>query len=431
MRSLVLGDRFVQHLSSLSEPGRQSSRIVGLSDKKYDVRHVEHYLHFDVIISPYRLCLMHLALSRQGSPRSPHLILATDARHHTDRLIDGRVCDDIVDSDTGARLIGQLVANEPTDPRPEKDRRIAEPKGHEDGVTAEAFVQFMAYLGRGAHGWRWWSKPSTHEDAVDEYQFWAMHLSARLKHFDWLAEHFGHRSERLATTRTQLQSELAACRDKRFLSDPKHLEHFQQRDFGPGWERRDADGMPEVPPVKLETAFRYATKYYEYKCEKNMTRHNLLTVAPVFGRPSTIKDPTAVDRAFMLMPFESTLTRVYNDIIRPTVEGCGVTLTRADDFFRVGEVMKDVWIRLNEADFIIADVTGRNPNVFYELGICHTLGKPVIILTQDIEDVPFDIRHLRVIVYNTQYDRIPDLTNHLSKAVGTLRLELEQERGFS
>src|SRR5262245_20979877 len=101
MDILVLGDHFVQHLSSLSESGRQSSRIVGLSAMKYDVRHVEYYLHFDVIISPYRLCLMHLALSRQGSRRRAYLLLATDARHNIDRLIEGGVCDEIVDSHAG------------------------------------------------------------------------------------------------------------------------------------------------------------------------------------------------------------------------------------------------------------------------------------------------------------------------------------------
>jgi nucleoside 2-deoxyribosyltransferase len=56
-------------------------------------------------------------------------------------------------------------------------------------------------------------------------------------------------------------------------------------------------------------------------------------------------------------------------------------------------------VKINQAAFIIADVTGRNPNVMYELGIAHTLGKPVIIITQEINKIPFDFKHLRHYVY--------------------------------
>ncbi len=48
---------------------------------------------------------------------------------------------------------------------------------------------------------------------------------------------------------------------------------------------------------------------------------------------------------------------------------------------------------------LVADLTGRNPNVMYEVGIAHTVGKPVIMVTQDIDDVPFDLRALRCVVY--------------------------------
>jgi hypothetical protein len=51
------------------------------------------------------------------------------------------------------------------------------------------------------------------------------------------------------------------------------------------------------------------------------------------------------------------------------------------------------------ARLIVADCTDRNPNVFYEIGLAHTIGKPTILLTQKSEDVPFDLRHLRYIEY--------------------------------
>ena len=61
--------------------------------------------------------------------------------------------------------------------------------------------------------------------------------------------------------------------------------------------------------------------------------------------------------------------------------------------------MNDIWDAINEAYIIVADVTGRNPNVMYEIGMAHTVGKKVIILTQTMDDVPFDLRHIRCIVY--------------------------------
>lgn len=61
--------------------------------------------------------------------------------------------------------------------------------------------------------------------------------------------------------------------------------------------------------------------------------------------------------------------------------------------------MHDIWSAIFLADWIIADCTGRNPNVFYEIGIAHTVGKRVILITQDEKDVPFDVRHIRYFNY--------------------------------
>jgi hypothetical protein len=68
-------------------------------------------------------------------------------------------------------------------------------------------------------------------------------------------------------------------------------------------------------------------------------------------------------------------------------------------FFLQGRVIEDIWVAINSAKVIIADCTGRNPNVFYELGMAHTIGKEVVLITQDIDDIPFDVRHIRFIVY--------------------------------
>ena len=91
---------------------------------------------------------------------------------------------------------------------------------------------------------------------------------------------------------------------------------------------------------------------------------------------------------------------VWEQVIKPAVIEIGMTPVRADDLYGQS-IMEDVWQSIVKAAIIICDTTGRNPNVFYELGIAHTLGKKVILLTQDINDIPFDLQSYRHINYET------------------------------
>jgi hypothetical protein len=62
--------------------------------------------------------------------------------------------------------------------------------------------------------------------------------------------------------------------------------------------------------------------------------------------------------------------------------------------------MEDIWESICTARVVVADVTGRNANVFYELGIAHTMGKDCVVITQAPQDVPFDITSRRYIQYD-------------------------------
>jgi replication-associated recombination protein RarA len=133
--------------------------------------------------------------------------------------------------------------------------------------------------------------------------------------------------------------------------------------------------------------------------------------------------PTEQDYCFVLMPLSDTadVQRVYSDHVKPVIEGrCALRCERADDIYDVSGVMQSVWEGINRARLVIADLTERNPNVFYELGIAHTLGKPVIMLTQSMEFVPFDLRHLRCIVYEFKPKDIERLEVALERTVKTI-----------
>jgi len=107
------------------------------------------------------------------------------------------------------------------------------------------------------------------------------------------------------------------------------------------------------------------------------------------------------DVCFIVMPFSiESLNIVYEDFVRPTlVDRCRLRPERGDDVFGSNVIMDDITKSIRKARLIIADLTGRNPNVFYEVGIAHALNKQVLLMTQSIDDVPFDLRHRRALVY--------------------------------
>lgn len=106
------------------------------------------------------------------------------------------------------------------------------------------------------------------------------------------------------------------------------------------------------------------------------------------------------NHCFYLCPFTDPFNTIYKDHIIKSLESVGFTINRADEIFGTQPIIEDIWEEINCASIIIADVTGKNPNVMYEIGLAHTVGKPVIILSQTIDDVPFDLRHYRCIIYD-------------------------------
>lgn len=101
------------------------------------------------------------------------------------------------------------------------------------------------------------------------------------------------------------------------------------------------------------------------------------------------------------MPFGSPFDGYYEHVIKPAVESSGLRAQRADEIYGTNPIIQDIWKSIWKARIVIADVSKRNPNVNYELGLCHALGLPTILITRTIEDVPFDYRHRRCVIYNT------------------------------
>jgi hypothetical protein len=107
---------------------------------------------------------------------------------------------------------------------------------------------------------------------------------------------------------------------------------------------------------------------------------------------------------FVMQPFGGHLGTYYEAIFKPAIKQAGLNPVRADDeIFATGKIMDQVWRGIRQAKVLVAELTSKNPNVFYELGLAHALEKPVILVSSNQEDVPFDLRHIRAIFYD-QHD---------------------------
>ena len=107
-------------------------------------------------------------------------------------------------------------------------------------------------------------------------------------------------------------------------------------------------------------------------------------------------------KAFVVMPFDDEIADdLYRMSTKPICEEIGLEVVRADEIFTANPILDDILNAIEEATVIIADISGKNPNVFYELGMSHMLKKPqTVMITHDaFERVPFDVSHFRIIKY--------------------------------
>lgn len=115
---------------------------------------------------------------------------------------------------------------------------------------------------------------------------------------------------------------------------------------------------------------------------------------------------------FVLMPFDRAFDDIYIYGIKNTCNKSNFYCERVDEQVFEGTILTRIYNQIKTADLIIADMSKMNPNVFYETGYAHALGKDVILLTQDTNDIPFDLKHYPHIIYK---GNIKLLSDELSK----------------
>ena len=109
---------------------------------------------------------------------------------------------------------------------------------------------------------------------------------------------------------------------------------------------------------------------------------------------------------FVLMPFSDSFDDVYEVAIQPACEAAGAYAERVDKQIFAGSIFDRVYNQIAKADVIVADMSERDPNVFYEVGYAHALGKTTILLTRDEADIPFDLRQDSHVVYRASLAKL-------------------------
>jgi hypothetical protein len=119
--------------------------------------------------------------------------------------------------------------------------------------------------------------------------------------------------------------------------------------------------------------------------------------------------------AYVLMPFGDDFDDVFSGLIKPALEGAGFEVSRADLSLNQRQILKDIIDGISSADLIVADLSGLNANVMYELGLSHAMGRRVIMITRSIDELPFDLQAYRANEYSVHFAEAPALIARINE----------------
>lgn len=191
--------------------------------------------------------------------------------------------------------------------------------------------------------------------------------------------------------------------------------------LGKVYEHYRGENLPDDKFLKNTSAGKFAVpsdKFLEFKrillhnlekaelVEKKGDQVRIVDTSSDVPQTSLVKAAghtlSSRSTCFVMQPFAPPLGDYYRLVYEPAIRKAGLIPVRADDdIFGTGKIIEQVWNGIQAAEILVAELTSRNPNVFYELGLAHALGKPVVLVTGAGEDVPFDLRHIRTIYYDT------------------------------
>lgn len=121
--------------------------------------------------------------------------------------------------------------------------------------------------------------------------------------------------------------------------------------------------------------------------------------------------------AFIIMQFSEPYDSLYSDVIAPVCEEFRVKACRADEIAAPGLIIDDVIRQIQDARFVIAEISPPNPNVFFEVGYAHAIQKPTILVAEKPNQLPFDVSGFRTLFYENSISGKAKIEDTLRKYV--------------
>lgn len=180
----------------------------------------------------------------------------------------------------------------------------------------------------------------------------------------------------------------------------------------------DALGLTNFPPRGIGAMQHSHWTVKEGDLLQTLCQAGLLenTQPSVFATPTESVQSNLVS---VMMPFNGAFTAVY-EAIGTTCQNLNLECKRADDIWEHSTVIQDIYSLIYRSKIIICDFSGKNPNVFYEAGIAHLLGREVIPIVQHPDDIPFDLKHHRYIQYLNNAEGLQKMAAEITPRLETL-----------
>ena len=154
----------------------------------------------------------------------------------------------------------------------------------------------------------------------------------------------------------------------------------------------------------------------------NMPRPDFVFGFPLRQPPRRQGEPRP---AFVAMPYGPAWFQSVRDLIVSTASASGFVAEVSKDLGTPGLITDQIWHGIRRAEVVVADISGNNPNVFYELGLAHALGKEVVLTAQGSERPPFDVSTARLLRY--ELNALPSLKAELQKAFASVSARYSYE----
>lgn len=159
--------------------------------------------------------------------------------------------------------------------------------------------------------------------------------------------------------------------------------------------RKTFSSFEDIIQAKIKSGTASGAKFTEDDLKSALQQREQIAISPHF-RISGIEE--IPDTCFVLMPFREEFNEIYS-LIRDALSKLKIKTIRADELAVPGLITDQIAEQIARSEFVLADITGQNPNVMYEIGIALTLGKHVILISQESQRIPFDISTYRILIY--------------------------------